>query len=163
MKELLKKVYGAKKLSLLLTLISHAVVLFGCCAFGFILGKRVRADFACALVTVLVAAVSFVGVSLYRHKKNAPRPYEIYDFYECAPKDKTGHSFPSRHVFSAFVIATLALPDMLYVAIPLYALGICLAICRVLLGLHFIRDVVWGAVIGVLCGAVGVLLTSLIR
>ena len=110
------------------------------------------------LGVVLVPFISFVLVTLFRNYKNAKRPYEIYGFYIEKPKDESGRSFPSRHVFSSFLIATLA-----YAFSPIFALILCgvsiiLAVCRVLLGIHFISDVVFGALIGIFSGALTVIL-----
>lgn len=55
---------------------------------------------------VAVTAVSFIGVSYFRKKFDAPRPYTVYNYEPIIKKEKEGNSFPSRHVFSAFVIAT---------------------------------------------------------
>jgi len=41
-------------------------------------------------------------------------------------------------------------------AIGLLLFGIVLAVSRVLLGIHFIRDVVCGAAVGVISGLVGI-------
>lgn len=71
------------------------------------------------------------------------------------PKDTRGNSFPSRHVFSVFVI------DMAFwwVCPPLggvfLAVGVLIALIRVIGGVHFPRDVLSGAVLGAACGAVG--------
>lgn len=48
---------------------------------------------------VLVPAVSFVVVTLFRKIVNEPRPYEKYDLPPVIDKDAGGKSFPSRHVF----------------------------------------------------------------
>ena len=56
--------------------------------------------FPCALIP----AVSFVLVSLFRRWYSAGRPYELLDITPLIPKDTRGKSFPSRHVFSDFII-----------------------------------------------------------
>ena len=48
--------------------------------------------------------IPFVLVSLMRRYIGAPRPYEVYDFFENRPKDSEKNSFPSRHAFSIFAI-----------------------------------------------------------
>ena len=101
---------------------------------------------------ILVPAVSFVVLSIFRYFYDAPRPYEVFDTPSLIRKDTRGKSFPSRHVFSAFVIAV----TVFYTCHPLgIFLGICsllLAISRVLGGVHFTKDVLAGAVSGILCG-----------
>ena len=54
---------------------------------------------------VLVPAISFVSLSVVRRGLNRPRPYEALDIVPLIPREKKGESFPSRHVFSVFVIA----------------------------------------------------------
>ena len=54
---------------------------------------------------ILVPAVSFVGLSIVRKIINAPRPYEKFDMPPVLEKDTKGKAFPSRHVFSVFIIA----------------------------------------------------------
>jgi membrane-associated phospholipid phosphatase len=119
----------------------------------WIQGKRMGAP-----KNACIFGVAVLLVSLARRLINAKRPYEIYGFYIEKPKDKSGRSFPSRHVFSSFLIATLA-----YAFSPIFALILCgvsiiLAVCRVLLGIHFISDVVFGALIGIFSGALTVIL-----
>lgn len=101
---------------------------------------------------ILVPAVSFVVLSIFRYLYDAPRPYEVFDIPSLIRKDTRGKSFPSRHVFSAFVIAV----TVFYTCHPLgIFLGICsllLAVSRVLGGVHFTKDVLAGAVSGILCG-----------
>lgn len=93
----------------------------------------------------LVPFSGFVAVSLVRRAVNAPRPYEALDIEALMRKDTRGRSFPSRHVFSIFVIAA----SWSLVSVPLgIALGVsgCLmAAIRVLGGVHFPRDVIAGA------------------
>ena len=100
--------------------------------------------------------VPFAFVSLLRRWIDSKRPYEIYDFtlYR-APREKIGQSMPSRHVFSAFAIGILCLFVHLPLGICVSILGVFIAFFRVLLGIHFIRDVIVGALIGTFSGAVG--------
>ena len=59
------------------------------------------------IIYLAIPGISFVAVSIFRKCYNAKRPYEIYDFKPLIPKDTIGKSFPSRHVFSIFVIGTI--------------------------------------------------------
>ena len=71
-------------------------------------------------------------------------------------KNKKGESMPSRHVFSAFIIGMA----FFYIGeIPLgiivFVCGLIIAIVRVISGVHFPKDVIVGALVGILCGVVG--------
>ena len=156
---ILKRVYSSKKISLALKIISHLSVAVGTLVFfGILIHSYFNEPLLYSVKLLLCAAIPFFLVTAARKIINAPRPYELYGFYEMRPKDKEGQSLPSRHVFSAFVIATLSYLVSTPLAIALAALGVCLAVCRVLLGLHFIRDVVCGALIGILSGIIGILI-----
>lgn len=158
MERLLFRVYNSKKLSLSLKIISHASSLIVAVSFFAMLIKVYKESWLSALLFAISAAVPFVIVSAMRYFINAPRPYELYSFYEKAPKNKTGRSFPSRHVFSAFLIGTLAYTASIPLMIALLLIGCAISVSRVLLGMHFVRDVLAGAVIGVLAGVIGILI-----
>ena len=53
---------------------------------------------------IWIPASGFVLFSLFRHWVNVPRPYEKWEIQPLLEKNSSGHSFPSRHVFSATII-----------------------------------------------------------
>ena len=101
---------------------------------------------------ILIPGLSFVLVSLGRHLLNTPRPYETWHITPLIPKDTKGHSFPSRHVFSATIISMAVLRLNLALGIFFLILSLLIAFCRVLGGVHYPRDVIAGYLIGVICG-----------
>lgn len=107
------------------------------------------------LLSVLTPAISFVILSIFRDRYNAKRPYEVLDIQPIIIKHTKGHSFPSRHVFSCFVIAMTFLWLNPPVGIVFLLMGVALCFCRVIGGVHFPRDVIVGALVGVLSGVVG--------
>lgn len=105
----------------------------------------------------IIPLVSFLLLSIIRKSINAKRPYEVFEISPIIPKSTKGKSFPSRHVFSIFVIGT----TFLY-ACPIPALGIVilvsgvlLAVLRVVSGVHFPRDVIAGSLFGIACAIIG--------
>ena len=98
------------------------------------------------LRAVLVPGISFVLVTVLRKVINAPRPYEVFDASPVIPKDTRGNSFPSRHAFSIFVIAMTfyACCPLVWAGPVMFAAGVLLAVIRVVSGVHFPCDVVWG-------------------
>ena len=105
-----------------------------------------------------VPALVLVLVTVLRSVLNAARPYELYDIDPLLPSDTQGHSLPSRHVASAFIIACAL--GYMNVAWGLVAgIAACLvAYARVAGGVHFVRDVVAGALLALVCAALGFLL-----
>lgn len=102
-----------------------------------------------------VTGISFVAVSIFRHIYNADRPYIVYDFSPIIKKEKAGESMPSRHVFSAFIIAMAALYIYPMSSIPVFICSVLMCFGRVVAGVHFPKDVIVGAVIGIICGYAG--------
>lgn len=104
---------------------------------------------------VLVTGISFILVSVFRHLVNTPRPYTLYKFNPIVKKDKKGESMPSRHVFSAFVIGMACLYLDPVLGIIVFADGILMCVGRVVAGVHFPKDVIAGAIIGIISGVLG--------
>ena len=106
---------------------------------------------------VLVPGISFALVTVLRKAVNAPRPYEVFGVAPVIPKDTHGNSFPSRHSFSIFVIAMAfcACCPLAWAGSAMLVAGVVLAGIRVVSGVHFPRDVVAGALLGVAAGAAG--------
>lgn len=104
---------------------------------------------------LLAPAVSFVLVSIFRNVYNAPRPYEVSGVKPIIKKESKGKSFPSRHVFSIFVIATVLFFIYKPLGLVLMVAGLVLAVLRVIGGVHFPRDVIVGAIVGILSGVLG--------
>lgn len=106
---------------------------------------------------IAAPAAGFILLTVFRAKYNAIRPYEKYDFKPLIPKETHGKSFPSRHVFSVFVCAGAVSFIYPLLGIVMYIMGFCLAIIRVISGVHFPKDVIAGAVVGILCSIAGFL------
>ena len=106
-------------------------------------------------LTIVVPGVVFVLGTAVRRAFHAARPYQLADYEPLVHRGKTDDSFPSRHVFSASVIAAA----FWYVCPPLGLLltvsALLLAPVRVLAGVHFPRDVLAGLVFGFGAGWLG--------
>ena len=104
------------------------------------------------LAFILIPALSFVLVSVVRKLLNAPRPYEVWNITPLILKNTKGQSMPSRHVFSATIISMAILQLNLIWGIFFLILSLVIALCRVLGGVHYPRDVVAGFLVGIVCG-----------
>ncbi len=156
MEKLLLRVYESKKATLSLKVISALSVIFSVLSYCVLLFLSFYNSIYEGLSVLLSAALPFFAVGFVRMIIDAPRPYELYTFYENKPKERAGRSFPSRHAYSVFVIATIAFFYSVPLGIGLLIFGLALAVSRVLLGIHFIRDVVCGAAVGVISGLIGI-------
>ena len=103
----------------------------------------------------LIPLFTFIIVTAVRALINAQRPYEKYNYTPVVYKETKGKSFPSRHTVSAFIIAMAFMYIQSSLGIIMLAIAAMIGVVRVLSGVHFIRDVVSGAAIGVLVGVLG--------
>ena len=103
------------------------------------------------------AASSSTGIILFLRLKrtfNRQRPSEIqpHCWATLLPPDQ--FSFPSGHTITAFAIAVplgIFYPSLM---VGLLFCAVSIALSRVLLGLHFLSDVVAGCLIGVILGLI---------
>lgn len=107
---------------------------------------------------ILVPAVGFLLVTWLRAWINAPRPYEAMDIPAITPKDTKGKSFPSRHAACGAVIAVTAIYTAPVLGWSLFAVSLLIAVSRVLAGVHYIKDVMAGWLLGAGIGLLGFLI-----
>ena len=101
------------------------------------------------------SASTAVGLGIYSVVKKATRRLrpclvEPHDWARILPPDQ--YSFPSGHTIAAFSIATgvgLFYPMLM---LPLLGVAFVVAISRILLGMHFLSDVVVGVLLGTSLG-----------
>lgn len=96
------------------------------------------------LAYLLVPATGFIVLSVIRKRMNWPRPYELGTFPPLLNREGKGSSMPSRHVFSAAIISTVAWGVHPLLSVLGLSLALLLSGVRVLAGVHFVRDVVVG-------------------
>ena len=111
---------------------------------GFQLGGIIGLPLLCLIV-----------VSILRFFIRRPRPFsangaQITPFIQKDCDDNK--SFPSRHLASTFVIASMFLPLLPCLSALLYALGGLMIYTRFALGLHYPSDLICGALLGLSCG-----------
>ena len=104
------------------------------------------------LAYLLVPATGFIVLSVIRKRMNWPRPYELGTFPPLLNREGKGRSMPSRHVFSAAIISTVAWGVHPLLSVLGLSLALLLSGVRVLAGLHFVRDVVVGFLSAILWG-----------
>ena len=162
MEKILRKVQENAATTRALKLFSHLVSALSVASFLFLILVSLKESPLEFLRLALVLGVPFVAVTVLRKLINAPRPYEIYDFYPTPPKNKSGSSFPSRHAHSAFAIGTVMCFYSPILGSVLLVLGGFMCCARVLVGMHFVRDVICGAVVGSVSALVGAIIFTVI-
>jgi membrane-associated phospholipid phosphatase len=103
-----------------------------------------------------LSALFFLLLTLLRRLCKCPRPYQADK--RPAPRRGRDDSFPSRHTYSAFFLSCTAFHFAALAGYCLLPLAIALAVLRVKAGVHYPRDVIAGAFLGVIAATVTLLL-----
>lgn len=93
------------------------------------------------LNTLVICATGFLLVTLLRRFINRKRPYTVYAYEPVIPRKENVGSMPSRHVFSAFIIAFAAYQMGAVWFAVMITVGALIAVLRVVGGVHYITDV----------------------
>ena len=104
------------------------------------------------LPTILIPLLSIVGITLLRKVLACPRPYEEYPIDQILEKESQHNAMPSRHVFSASIIAMMCFTISPLLACILLVLAALEGYIRVVGGVHYPLDVIIGYLLGVLFG-----------
>jgi undecaprenyl-diphosphatase len=99
-----------------------------------------------ASATAETAAVALFRFLKKASKRKRPCQLEAHCWAKVLPPDQ--FSFPSGHSMSAFAIAVplcIFYPEL---QAPLLVLSLSIAVSRVILGMHFVSDVVVGSLLG---------------
>jgi undecaprenyl-diphosphatase len=110
------------------------------------------------LAAALAAALANATIVLVKPRLRRPRPCELrpQTAFGVAPPDMFAFdefSFPSGHALNAFTVATLLSLQFPVLAPSLVLAAGSIAASRVVMGLHFLSDVLAGALIGIAVGS----------
>ncbi len=111
---------------------------------------------------VAMALTGLAGVVIYRWLKRTlvrERPFITYSTIDCAVAPLDRYSFPSGHTLHAVSFTWQAVAHFGELAWVLVPLACLVAASRVVLGLHYLSDVLAGALLGALLAQVGLALS----
>lgn len=109
---------------------------------------------------VIGAAIGIVVSKTIGHVWYEQRPFVAYHFAPLVPHTADA-SFPSDHLIAFGVMTVCAWYGWKRLGIALAAVGVVVAFARVYIGVHYVGDVVGGALIGMCCGGIALWLTGL--
>jgi undecaprenyl-diphosphatase len=107
---------------------------------------------AAAAVAAALANASIVLLKR-RFRRPRPRPHELFGIAAPAHFAFDRFSFPSGHALNAFALCGVLSPAFSPLAPVLGLVAGSVAVSRVVLGLHYLSDVLVGTLLGALLGA----------
>lgn len=120
--------------------------LFYCSLLYLALRLDVRV-FACGIVPWL----DFLIVTIIRKNINSRRPFEVCGYEPITPHS-VGKSCPSRHASSSAIIAIAVYYIYPPLGIIAAIIGTAVCISRVVAGVHYIHDVLYGIIFSIIFG-----------
>ena len=101
---------------------------------------------------ILAGAISITNFLWMKRVAKRPRPCQIepHRWAKLLPPDQ--FSFPSGHTMTAFAVALPVALLFPHLAAPVYFAAGSIAVSRILLGMHFLSDVLAGGLIGTAVG-----------
>jgi undecaprenyl-diphosphatase len=119
--------------------------------YGLMLGLLAWRGWDAAPAVLHMVLAGLVGTLLYKWLKGAterPRPYQACPTIRCltAPLDR--FSFPSGHTLHAVVFSLVATAHYPALGWLVWAFTALVALSRLVLGLHYVSDVLIGALLG---------------
>lgn len=112
-------------------------------------------------IILAVGIASGMGEGIIKHTVKRVRPCHKLDDDEQLINKPKYYSFPSGHTTASFSVVGVALiccPPA--VIIPIFVLASLIGFSRIYLRVHYLTDVVVGVFLGILCGAMAVLLVN---
>jgi len=108
--------------------------------------------FTAVLAAGAAAGVGIIVFKLIKHISHRARPCHLEEhcWAQVLPPDQ--FSFPSGHSITAFAIAICIGSFYPELRDPLLFVALCVAASRIILGLHFLSDVITGSAIGAALG-----------
>ena len=112
-----------------------------------------------ALAMILAGAISITSFLWIKRvaKRRRPCHIEPHCWAQLLPPDQ--FSFPSGHTMTAFAVAVPVVALFPHLMLAVYFAAVSIALSRIALGMHFLSDVLAGALIG---SAVGYSVLSLV-
>lgn len=100
----------------------------------------------------LAAGAGILIFCTLKHTSRRKRPFEIvpHCWASIPPPDR--YSFPSGHTITAFALALSIGPFYPQLLLALLGMAILIAASRIILGMHFLSDVLAGSIIGIALG-----------
>lgn len=113
------------------------------------------------VIIFAIGLTSLMGEGIIKHAVKRVRPcHDLDEEDKLMNNPRTFYSFPSGHTASSFAVFMVILLSRCpaYVVAPIFVLALTIGFSRVYLRVHYLTDVVVGALLGMICATASVML-----
>lgn len=115
---------------------------------------------------VLICALlltTILGEGIIKHIVKRKRPFTNMNLCDqLIIGTPSTFSFPSGHTASSFAASAVFLAINSRISIIILIISTCIALSRIYLKVHYVSDVIGGAILGLLCGSITVSLFNIV-
>lgn len=138
------------KIMIFITSLGDGGVIWIACGIILLIFKKTR---TCGAALLFSLAISFLLSQLViKELVNRPRPFSVIEGAELLVAVPRGSSFPSSHTVTAFASAISIFCFNKLFGVLALVLATIIGFSRIYLGVHFVSDVVLGAILGLTLG-----------
>lgn len=106
------------------------------------------------MMLLSIALASILGEGILKHIVKRKRPFIRNRLIELLIAEPSTYSFPSGHTASSFAAATVFVNTNMALSSAIVVLAVLISFSRVYLRVHYLSDVIGGAILGIFCGLV---------
>ena len=107
--------------------------------------------------------VLILGEGIIKHIVKRKRPFTNMNLCDqLIIGTPSTFSFPSGHTASSFAASAVFLAINSRISIIILIISTCIALSRIYLKVHYVSDVIGGAILGLLCGSITVSLFNIV-
>lgn len=118
-------------------------------AFLLMLNKPYRTIGNVVIITLIISTI--IGEGIIKHIVRRVRPCNFKLDFNMLIKKPISYSFPSGHTLSSFAVAQVLSGYFIQYKFLFMGIAFLIALSRIYLYVHYPTDVIAGAIIGILC------------
>lgn len=147
------------KFMVLITRLGDGGLIWVLVAISFLITKSYKSVSLKILLSLCLTTL--VGEVSIKRIVGRLRPSQVISKEDLLIKKPTSYSFPSGHTASSFGVAIILSEEFPYLSVLFFFLACLIGISRVYLKVHYPTDVIFGAIVGTICGTATEMILSL--
>ena len=140
------------KFMIIITKLGNNGMIWFAVAIPFLINRGYRNVGMKIILALLLSG--FIGEILIKHMVARVRPSKFLLQEEMLIKEPITYSFPSGHTSSSFAAACMLAACFGPISVPAFVFAVLMGFSRVYLRVHYLTDVLAGAVLGSVCSLV---------